>query len=768
MARISRPIEDISQHYDVVVIGSGYGGSIAASRMARAGRKVCLLERGREYLPGEYPATAKDGLREIQYNTPLGHIGSRLGLFELHINDDMNALVGCGLGGTSLINANVSLRPNARLWDDPRWLAAIRDDLPTLLEDGYRRAAEMLQPTPVPDDFPDLAKLKALEDSARELGMSDKFYRPPINVTFQDGINQAGVEQKRCIGCGDCVSGCNHLAKNTTLMNYLPDAANHGAEIFTGVNVQSIGRKNGRWLVSYEIVGVGRESFNAPELFLSADLVIVAAGAIGSTAILLRSKERGLDLSSRLGESFTGNGDVLAFAFDTDRPIYGIGFGSRTTGKKTVGPCITGIIDNRDTGNVRDGYVIEEGSIPGAIGSFMIEILGATAAGMGRPAKPGLAEWLRERVRAWVSFFRGPYHGAIDNTQTYLVMAHDDERGKISVKDGWPRIAWPGVGSQSVFGKINDTLSKASKVLGGEFVPDPIWSKLLGKRLITVHPLGGCAMGRDAGSGVVDHKGRVFAGNSGTAVHDGLYVADAAIIPLSLGVNPLLTISALAERCCALIAKDRGWTIDYGFKAQQRGSAARLGLRFTETMRGHFTTKAEADFAAAEQQSRSDGSAMEFTLTIASEDLDAMLTKDDHQASMVGTLTCPALSPQPLTISNGTFNLFTKNPDQVDTRNMTYRATLNAADGTSYFFPRRQDHHGRLGARRLAANHNALCHRFAIGSRQCTRRRQRHTSHQPGRFPETDGDDRCHQCAIRARAARRHCAIRKILRWRHV
>ena len=240
VAHISRPIEEIRQHYEVVVIGSGYGGAIAASRMSRAGRRVCLLERGREYLPGEYPATPGDGLREIQYNTPLGHFGSRLGLFELHVNDDMNALVGCGLGGTSLINANVSLRPDPRLWEDPRWPAAIRDDLPTLVEDGYRRAAEMLRPTPLPADFPELPKLGALEKSARALGMAVKFYRPPVNVTFQDGINHAGVEQKRCIACGDCVSGCNHSAKNTTLMNYLPDAANHGTEIFTGVDVRSI------------------------------------------------------------------------------------------------------------------------------------------------------------------------------------------------------------------------------------------------------------------------------------------------------------------------------------------------------------------------------------------------------------------------------------------------------------------------------------------------------------------------------------------------
>ncbi|MGH6822200.1 MAG: NAD(P)-binding protein, partial [Methylocella sp.] len=99
MPHLSQPIEKIEPHYEIVVVGSGYGGAIAASRMARAGRQVCLLERGREFLPGEFPTTTTKGLSEIQFNTAAGHLGSRLGLFEIHVNEDMNSLVGCGLGG---------------------------------------------------------------------------------------------------------------------------------------------------------------------------------------------------------------------------------------------------------------------------------------------------------------------------------------------------------------------------------------------------------------------------------------------------------------------------------------------------------------------------------------------------------------------------------------------------------------------------------------------------------------------------------------------
>ena len=170
-------------------------------------------------------------------------------------------------------------------------------------------------------------------------------------------------------------------------------------------------------------------------------------------------------------------------------------------------------------------------------------------------------------------------------------MAHDNEHGWIRIEDGCPRIRWPGAGRQPIFKTINTALEEATTALGGVFVKNPIWSKLLGKQLVTVHPLGGCSMAEDAETGVLDHKGRVFASQEGKQIHDGLYVADGAILPMSLGVNPLLTISALAERCCALIAKDSSLTIDYAFKAQSKRPCRFLGLQFTERMCGHFVAR---------------------------------------------------------------------------------------------------------------------------------------------------------------------------------
>src|SRR5581483_10260336 len=151
--RLSSPIDRMRDHYTVVVIGSGYGGAIAASRLARAGQDVCLLERGREFLPGEFPDTQLELMHETQMRTPQGHIGSRTGLGDLRFHKDMNVLIGCGLGGTSLINANVALEPEPAVFDDPAWPQEIRDDLPTAVAEGIARAREMLRPEVYPGEL---------------------------------------------------------------------------------------------------------------------------------------------------------------------------------------------------------------------------------------------------------------------------------------------------------------------------------------------------------------------------------------------------------------------------------------------------------------------------------------------------------------------------------------------------------------------------------------------------------------------------------------
>ena len=689
MARLASPTENIKEHYPVVVIGSGYGGGIAASRLARAGQQVCVLERGKEFQPGEYPDTEAEALADVQADTPKGHIGSRTGLLDFRVNDDINVVVGCGLGGTSLINVNVSLHAERRVFEDARWPQALRDDLDTLVADGYHRAEEMLKPTPYPDDFPTLPKLEALEKSAKY--MNEKFYRPPINVTFKDGVNHVGVEQKACKLCGDCVTGCNYSAKNTLIMNYLPDAKNHGAELYTQVSVRHVKRQGARWLVHYQLVKSGREKFDAPTMFVSADIVVLAAGALGSTEILLRSKENGLSLSDELGQAFSGNGNVLGLAYNADQPIESVGYGNRPPDEMPpVGPCITGIIDMREQPQLADGMEIEEGVFPGALSSLLPAGLDALAKVSGKDTDRGLGDYVREKKRELDSLVRGAYHGAVHNTQVYLGISHDDSAGRMYLKNDGLRIDWPGVGQQPVFNRLNGRLEEATRALGGTFINNPLWSQLLGRNLMSVHPLGGCGMAEAAEHGVVNHKGQVFSKNQGTEVHDGLYVSDGSVIPHSVGVNPLMTISALAERSCVLLAADRGWEINYDLPSapQTAPEPLQLGVQFTETMKGFFSTQVKADdgYEEGARIDQSEDSRFEFILTITVDDLDRMLADPNYTAEMIGSVNAPALSSEPLTVTGGGFNLFVESKDNVDTRNMRYRMKMTAEDGKVYYF----------------------------------------------------------------------------------
>ena len=700
MAHLATPIENIKSHYTVVVIGSGYGGGIAASRMARAGQQVCVLERGKEFQPGEYPNTEAKSLPEFQVDFPNRRVGSATGLYDLRVNEDINVFVGCGLGGTSLVNANVSLRAEPRVFEDRRWPQELRNDLyPSgRLEAGYDHAEEMLKPTAYPRDFPVLRKLQALEKWADYLGRP--FYRPPINVTFKDGVNHVGVQQQACKLCGDCVSGCNYAAKNTVLMNYLPDAKNHGAEIYTEASVQRIQRSNGRWLVHYQLLDKGREKFDAPTMFVSADVVILCAGTLGSTEILLRSKAAGLTLSDKLGHSFTGNGDVLGFGYNNDVKINGTGFGRRSPkGRDPVGPCITGIIDARRRPQLNKGMVIEEGSIPGGFSTFLPEGLAAAALLVGKDTDRGLVDWIKESFRKLVSLVRRSRHGAVGNTQIYLVMTHDDGQGRMYLRDNRLRIDWPGVGTQPIFKRANEQLEEATRALGGTYVRNPMSTRFTGHDLTTVHPLGGCVTAEEAQEGVVNHKGQVFSGSQGTAVHDGLYVSDGSVIPRSLGVNPLLTISALAERCCALLAEDHGWQISYQLPSEPSAPAEPLrpGILFTEAMEGYISTTVTDDYERASHQGERDDSPFEFILTIISDDLNRMLEDENHRARMVGNVVAPALSATPLTVTEGEFNLFVSDPDRENARRMRYRMKLTSEEGRAYYFDGSKEIHDDPG-----------------------------------------------------------------------
>jgi cholesterol oxidase len=569
---LSSPVEEVPGRYQVIVVGSGYGGAIAACRLSRAGFKVALLERGIERQPGDYPASLEENqpgeypvsleemYKSMQTDLPGWPKRPATGLYDCRLTGDIDVVVGCGLGGTSLINANVSLKPDARVFDDQAWPRELRNDVRGGLARGYKLAREMLEPKPCRKD---LAKLAALRESAHATGQGAHFKRPSINVTVKKGhVNSAGVHQHACVLCGNCVSGCNYGAKNTVLMNYLPDACNHKARLFTRAAVRSVQRNGHRWTVHYEALE-SRGPSGQRTRSVSADKVVLAAGTLGSTEILLRSREKhGLALSSVLGTRFTGNGDLLGFAYKAHKTINGLGVANRNPQPPVnVGPCITGMIDLRDPHEVlEDGLVIEEGALPGGMGGLVQVMLFGQAALRLQASLPPI-KMLRDQVervckgRLGEAFLEARVADT-RNSLIWLVMGHDDGNGTLRLKRDRVHIDWPKHKEQEVFRRAEACIKKLTRPLGARFIPNPTGA--IRGHGITVHPLGGCPMGDDAASGVVDHLGRVYAGDSGTATHPGLYVLDGSVIPRPLGVNPLLTICAVVERSCEALVKESG------------------------------------------------------------------------------------------------------------------------------------------------------------------------------------------------------------------
>ncbi len=294
MQRLSSPTDAIKSAYDVVVVGSGYGGGVAASRLARAGLSVCVIERGREFLTGEFPSRLPELRRELQINGGKMRSGRRTGLFDFRLGSDIHVLIGCGLGGGSLINAAVGLKPDPRVFADAAWPEEVRGD--GLLDQGFGRAAAMLRPNRYPRAA-ELTKYRALEAASACFGQPP--VAAPVVVSFEANVNPAGVEQPACTLCGDCCSGCNVGAKNTIALTYLPDAKAHGAEIFTELTVSSIAKEGGHWRVHF----APTEEKDASPRFVDAKTVVLAAGTLGSTEILLRSREHGLAVSDCLGSA---------------------------------------------------------------------------------------------------------------------------------------------------------------------------------------------------------------------------------------------------------------------------------------------------------------------------------------------------------------------------------------------------------------------------------------------------------------------------------
>ncbi len=545
MSRLTRPRDELKACYDVIVVGSGYGGGVTASRLARAGKRVAVLERGREVLTGEFPSRFPDLKNELRVRGRRVSMGPDTALFDVRLGEDMHVVVGNGVGGGSLVNAGVALRPDSRVLTDPVWPGQIAQD--GTLDEGYRRASYWLRPMPDPRAS-EMTKYKVLEKAGKAVGQ--EIVASPIAISYEETVNPAGIKQPACTRCGDCCGGCNVGAKNTVALTYLPEAVKHGAEIYSEVTVRYVDKTPaGTWRVTALPTAGAKGSGDGREIVLEAAMVVLAAGTLGSTEILMRSRERGLRVSDELGKRFSANGDIIAFGYGSKVPVnsIGVGYPAKVEGLE-IGASVSGQLMIRDAETLSNEMNVQEGALPSALA----------------PALPIMFVPNGRLLGALQSLISGVYKGPFAGLQTYFAVSHDSAGGCFRLDDDRLVLTWPGAKAEACYGRLDAMLKAVVADAGGDYVKNPLAGTVMGHQPATAHPLGGCGMGHERSNGVVDHKCRVFdatAGAGSTAVHDGLYVIDGAIMPRSLGVNPLLTITALAERAMIHLAHDMGCDI---------------------------------------------------------------------------------------------------------------------------------------------------------------------------------------------------------------
>jgi choline dehydrogenase-like flavoprotein len=309
---------------EVTVVGSGFGGAVAACRLAQAGMQVLLLERGRRFEAQDFPAlpTRSAFLPDTKHWAWQGDHG----LWDVQDLEELVSVQAAGYGGGSLIYANVHLRPPPEVFAD-KWPAAYADGE---LEPYFDLAAYMLDVAPITESalFHQLVKTDQLRKAADRLGRSDGFFHPPLAVNYSTKENAHGKVQKECNGCGQCCSGCPETAKNTLDYNYLALAEKHGARVRTHFELSELEElpdgRGFRLLCLDHLQGSAR--------IVETKTLFLCAGAVHSARLLSRARlgQAGSAAQERVGVGYFPNADALGIVYDTEHPQY-----------PSLGPAIT-------------------------------------------------------------------------------------------------------------------------------------------------------------------------------------------------------------------------------------------------------------------------------------------------------------------------------------------------------------------------------------------------------------------------------------------
>ncbi len=615
MVDLARKIEtETAFVFDVVIVGSGYGGSVAARQLAglmtvdRAtglSRKisVCVLERGAEYLPGMFPSAFSDLPGHVRYAAQgSGKVaGKHEGLFDVRMGEDVSALVANGLGGGSLINAGVMIRPEFNTFE-----SRLPAQVCTELDERYLDEARALligEPLAAGDKANTITRSSLYGESyPLKFHRVEELRRQQAHSTASPAeISVAMADQpasafhsglKACNGCGDCMTGCNIGAKASLDTNLLAQAKSAGAEIYTGASVLSLAQlpdgtdseeaASPLWVMDVVHTSPELRVRESGPLKLKARHVILAAGTLGSPEILLRSRSESLSFSNTLGEKFSCNGDNIAAIHKMANDAQSTADEHVALQDRKVGPTITNMVQVKGGTQGEPGFWIQEFAVPAPLKRLFAELVttGHTLAQLQEYDKSKHGNEGRSAIDPCAVD-----NDAINRTLLIGLIGHDDSDGILrlpaqtdmpehdSAQQGILQIIWPqarnGKQINAAHIALQDLCKKAFPQ--ASVIANPMWRLLPGKLgdlisqplgpVLTVHPLGGCAIGENPHQGVVNQFGQVFdpGNNSGTGVFTNLAVLDGSIIPNSLGANPSLTISALALRAVGHLKGEWGF-----------------------------------------------------------------------------------------------------------------------------------------------------------------------------------------------------------------
>ena len=695
-----------TEHFDAVVVGSGFGGSVTAYRLAEAGHEVCLLERGKPFPPNSFPRSPL-GMKSQFWDPSEG----LQGMFNLWSFDDIDAICASGLGGGSLIYANVLLRkdeewfvreePGKGSWKDGyEYWPVTRADL----DPHYDRVEKMMNVQQYPLDqapFDKTLKTLAFRDAARRLGLDWRLVN--LAVTFANDGDPArvgepiresrpnihGQTRLTCKLTGECDLGCNHGSKNSLDYTYLTAAWHAGADIRTRHEVRSFApREGGGYTVEYvvhdaEAEGHKTDTRALPKHTMTCDRLILSAGTMGTTYLMLKNRAAFPGLSPALGTRFCGNGDLLTFARQCMTEVDGKRVPHVLDASHA--PVITSAIrvaDEIDGGSGR-GFYLEDAGQPEFVG-WMLQLLDAPRS---------IFHDLPKLVRAGGNFLTHKDTDIGDEVSELLGdcaesagfmpllgMGRDIPEGVMRLEHGGLQIDWRKNGaSRPYFDRVRAVSKDVAEELGGVFLDNPIW---LLSRVVTVHALGGCPMGRDEREGVVDALGRVFN-------HPGLHIADGSVMPGPVGANPSLTIAGLADRFAdAILEEMKGAAVtapppppptEEPDGSHPPASEHPASLEFTEKMRG-FVTFGEEDYDKGFRAGKKSRTALMFHVTVHMQDIERFVADEQHPGTITGHVQCDALGGR-LEVQQGWFNLFVEAGEHGERKLMKYRLFLQDGEG---------------------------------------------------------------------------------------